>query len=1056
MWHSPTTDTRGRRLVEFLSANSLTLANEKDGPTFSSPQGESWIDITVTSKNMAHKIHNWLVSDEETQSDHNLITFELLNHTSNTTLIRKDSNSTKKFATQVGHWKLFQNKINQRGNQWLLKINNATSKKQLDETITSIWQQLNEINKLCFPPFLPTNKFNPWWSTKLSLLRKHVNAAKRRAKRCKNPKLKEIYKSKFKVLKNQYKQELMQAKRESWERFCTEHSRKSPWKIYKHCKTEFVKGPPPSTLTLIDGTPTMSEIDTAKALLDRFLPDDVPEQDSDDQHSIRESLRDCGAPDTPQEPEFETHEVEEVIAKLNEKKCPGLDGIDGAIIKNIQKNLPKFWMTVFNKCLSLGCFPKVWKEARVIAIPKSDRRKLLSVTGYRGISLLSIPGKCLEKLVMERLDFSLHEKTLIPPQQYGFIAGKSSTDAIKAVSDIVHQGRSKGLKSCLLALDICGAFDNAWHPSIKKRLRELNCPSNIYNIIVDFLQDRTAYFRQGNSSTSKNVTKGCPQGSVSGPTLWNIIVSGLISKLVEVPDLETVVYADDIMIILSGTSHDHILTTLQVTLQIMQDWCTKNKLEIARDKSSLMPMYARKKDTYARHPLVTEWGLKVVTRMKYLGVMLDHKMDWYPHSLYLENKALRIRNGLVRCSKATWGMSFHHLMTIYHQAILPVIMYAADTWSPQISKRAKKKLNQIQRHFLLFATKAYKTVSYNALQAIACAMPLDPAVLLHNDLKAISKGQPTNAVIPLLKRTEKPTTTKRIHPKDNPIKIDFTGTVGNADYLIFTDGSKTENHVGAGMVAERNSKEIFINIKRLDLECSVFQAELLGILMAAEWIELQKDETSTYAIHVDSQAALLVTADRRTTHPLAVQIREKIITLKKTTKIDLHWVKGHAGLRGNDRADYLAKIAASHKTTTDYNLIPLTRGKQLLKEYYEIIWNSIYTKSKDAYHTKIFIPNIPHRLSLSLWPNYVTTQFLTNHGRFKSYLHKMNKTASPLCNCPEKPPQTALHLMTECTMFSRNRPAVLQTASPPNILKVHINTVNVAEFLMSVFHQLQQ
>ena len=54
MWYSPITDTRGRRLVEFLSVYSLTTANGKDGPTFSGPQGESWIDITVASKNMAH------------------------------------------------------------------------------------------------------------------------------------------------------------------------------------------------------------------------------------------------------------------------------------------------------------------------------------------------------------------------------------------------------------------------------------------------------------------------------------------------------------------------------------------------------------------------------------------------------------------------------------------------------------------------------------------------------------------------------------------------------------------------------------------------------------------------------------------------------------------------------------------------------------------------------------------------------------------------------------------------------------------------------------------
>ena len=814
------------------------------------------------------------MSEEETQSDHNIITFELLNHTSNSNLFRQNTNSTRKFATQVGHWKVFQNKLNESGKQWLLQIHNATSKKQLDETITTMWQELTEINKHCFPPFLPTNKFKPWWSTELNSLRKHTNAAKRRAKRSKHTQLKELYTAKYNALRNQYKLELNRAKRESWERFCTEHSRKSPWQIYKYCKTDFAKSTPSSTLTLIDGTPTLTEKDTAIALLDKFLPDDIPDLDNDAQRIIRESNRVCIAPDTPQEPEFASHEVEEIIKNLNGKKCPGPDGIDGTIIKKIHQTLPNFWKTVFNKCLLLGCFPKVWKEARVIAIPKADRRKLLSVTGYRGISLLSIPGKCLEKLVMERLNFFLQEKTLIPPEQYGFIVGKSSSDAIKAVSDYVHQSRSKGLKSCLISLDISGAFDNAWHPSIKARLREINCPPNIYNIIVDFLHDRTAHFRQGNTSTSKNVTKGCPQGSVSGPTLWNILVSGFMSELADVPNLKTVVYADDIMIILNGISHDHIFDTLQSTMQILQNWCGRNKLEISKEKSSLMPMYVRKKDTYANHPIVTEWGLNVVTKMKYLGVMIDYKMDWYPHSLYLENKILRLRNMLVRCSKKTWGMSFHHLMTIYHQAILPMLLYAADSWSPQISKRAKTKMNQIQRHFLLFATKAYRTVSYNALQALACAMPMDPTVLLHNDIKAISRGQATNAIIPLLKRTETPTLIKGIHPQDNHIEIDSTGTVGNAVYLIFTDGSKTTKHVGAGMVAEKNSKEVYINMKRLDIECSVFQAELLGIQMATEWIELQKDVTSSYAIHVDSQAALLAIANRKTTNPLAIQIRK--------------------------------------------------------------------------------------------------------------------------------------------------------------------------------------
>ena len=44
---------------------------------------------------------------------------------------------------------------------------------------------------------------------------------------------------------------------------------------------------------------------------------------------------------------------------------------------------------------------------------------------------------------------------------------------------------------------------------------------------------------------------------------------------------------------------------------------------------------------------------------------------------------------------------------------------------------------------------------------------------------------------------------------------------------------------------------------------------------------------------------------------LAVPNRLKTIELKKSTSITFYWVKEHAGLKGNERADYLAKIAAS-------------------------------------------------------------------------------------------------------------------------------------------------
>ena len=101
-------------------------------------------------------------------------------------------------------------------------------------------------------------------------------------------------------------------------------------------------------------------------------------------------------------------------------------------------------------------------------------------------------------------------------------------------------------------------------------------------------------------------------------------------------------------------------------------------MEISKDKSVLMPMFIRNRDEYKQHPVIVAWGLKVVSKMRYLGLMLDSKLDWYPHTQYLENKVLLIRNNLVHCSKATWGMSFYNLMTVYKYAILPAITYALE------------------------------------------------------------------------------------------------------------------------------------------------------------------------------------------------------------------------------------------------------------------------------------------------------------------------------------------------------------------------------------------
>jgi ribonuclease HI len=84
------------------------------------------------------------------------------------------------------------------------------------------------------------------------------------------------------------------------------------------------------------------------------------------------------------------------------------------------------------------------------------------------------------------------------------------------------------------------------------------------------------------------------------------------------------------------------------------------------------------------------------------------------------------------------------------------------------------------------------------------------------------------------------------------------------------------------MVAVKDSREIHINTQRLNITCTVFQAELCGINMAVDWIQSQEKKTS-YTINVDSKAALLTIANKHTTHPLAVATRLKTIQLRNST-----------------------------------------------------------------------------------------------------------------------------------------------------------------------------
>ncbi|GBP71964.1 Putative 115 kDa protein in type-1 retrotransposable element R1DM [Eumeta japonica] len=79
----------------------------------------------------------------------------------------------------------------------------------------------------------------------------------------------------------------------------------------------------------------------------------------------------------------------------------------------------------------------------------------------------------------------------------------------------------------MVSLDIEGAFDNAWWPALETQLRALGCPVNLHDLVRGYLRDREVAVKYAGGECRKGTSKGCIQGSIAGPTFWNLILDSL-------------------------------------------------------------------------------------------------------------------------------------------------------------------------------------------------------------------------------------------------------------------------------------------------------------------------------------------------------------------------------------------------------------------------------------------------------------------------------------------------------------------------------------------------
>ncbi|CAK1596680.1 unnamed protein product [Parnassius mnemosyne] len=594
-WGCNVEDRRGAAVAETLSQLGLHILNTGNIPTFSVYRGErnytSIVDVTACSSGLLRKISNWKVNPEfVTLSDHRALTFDLNNLS--TVRINTERQSTRIYNTGKADWSNFIDTLKQKLTTFNITeetVNIIIDTDPLESLVRLYTTCVQESCEKTIPKLSrKVLRKTPWWTEELSTKKREV-IQKRRKIRYANQRRKQIVIQEYILAKTEYKDLLTETMTTSWKNFCARQDKESVWQGIYRVIRKSGKAPEDTLLRTTSQSCILTPGESAQLLADTFYPTDeitTDEHDHVEMRNISVTIRKelCDKLHQDNLIPFTTTEIENVFNSMSPKKSPGEDGLTADICEKSYIAAPKVLIAIYNKCLSLGYFPQTWKGAVIKIIPKPNKENYTLPKSYRPIGLLPVFGKVLEKMFVNRMSWQLGRENKMSNRQYGFVAQRGTEDALYDAMEIIKKGIKDKEIVVIVSIDIEGAFDNAWWPAIIKELNNKNLDKTIQRLISSYLSERHIKLRYAGTEIIKETNKGCIQGSICGPLLWNLQLDSLLQ---EIEDLRIHIqaYADDIILIAKGKTAKDIETELNPALNCILNWSKNRKMKIAAHKT---------------------------------------------------------------------------------------------------------------------------------------------------------------------------------------------------------------------------------------------------------------------------------------------------------------------------------------------------------------------------------------------------------------------------------------------------------------------------------------